>query len=68
MFPVFYSKYPARRIVQSLPGPGTTNADDTLIDNCGGRWKRVTDQEASILNSGTAIVPVARLYPDGTIR
>lgn len=56
-------KWPAR-IVQTIPGPGTTSYGDTLIDENGTAWRRLTDEQAQFHRSGTATT-TARM---GTIR
>lgn len=56
-------KWPAR-IVQTIAGPGTTFDGDTLIDENGNHWRRLSEAEASYHRSGTATI-AARL---GTIR
>lgn len=47
-------KWPAR-IVQTFPGSGTMVGDgDTLVDENGNRWRRISEAEANLLRSGTA--------------
>lgn len=56
-------KWPAR-IVRTINGPGTTSDGDTLIDENGTYWRRLSEAEANYRRSGTATC-VARI---GTIR
>ena len=56
-------KWPAR-IVQTISGPGTTLDGDTLVDENGHHWRRLSEGEAAYYRSGTPTIS-ARL---GTIR
>ncbi len=46
-------KWPAR-IVQTIPAAGTTSAGDTLVDENGTHWRRLSEAEADYHRSGTA--------------
>lgn len=45
-------RWPAR-IVQTIPGSGTTNVGDTLIDENGNAWRLMSEAEASYYGSSS---------------
>lgn len=60
-------KWPAR-IVQTIAGPGTTSDGDTLIDENGNSWRRISEAEARYYGGGSQTqIAVIRTLRDGKI-